>query len=416
MANLSEILNRQAVQHLNRSTAPPVWAGPTSPEKNGGITFSLLSRFLVCRERFRLLVVEGLKTRDDFNHRLEYGNMWHLCEEHYSRTIPHPSHGTKSNAVWENHLADYCGQLCSRYPLRQQDILKWTQVCGTQFPIYLDHWATHQDAHIMTNLMREQSFDVPYTLPSGRTVRLRGKWDSVDFLPAHTDYGRSYPDGIWLQENKTKGDIDPIAIKQQLRFDLQTMIYLIALQETSVDPYIKVDSKVAWRTTGIINGRPVSSTHPILGVRYNCIRRPLSGGKGTIVQKKGSKNIPAETEDQYYTRLGQYIIDEPDHYFMRWKSEVTSTDVAKFRRECLDPILEQLCDWWDHIGTSGINQYGASICHDKSVYTHWRHPYGVWNPLNEGGASEVDEFLHTGSTVGLQCANDLFPELKEEPF
>jgi hypothetical protein len=44
---------------------------------------------------------------------------------------------------------------------------------------------------------------------------------------------------------------------------------------------------------------------------------------------------------------------------------------------------------------------------------HWRHPYGVFDALNEGGSSDLDEYLETGSTVGLERASTLFPELEE---
>jgi hypothetical protein len=44
---------------------------------------------------------------------------------------------------------------------------------------------------------------------------------------------------------------------------------------------------------------------------------------------------------------------------------------------------------------------------------HWRHPFGVYDALNEGGSSDLDEYLETGSTVGLERASTLFPELEE---
>ena len=43
----------------------------------------------------------------------------------------------------------------------------------------------------------------------------------------------------------------------------------------------------------------------------------------------------------------------------------------------------------------------------------WRHPFGSVNWLDEGGSSDLDEYLATGSTVGLRQVEELFPELKE---
>jgi hypothetical protein len=42
---------------------------------------------------------------------------------------------------------------------------------------------------------------------------------------------------------------------------------------------------------------------------------------------------------------------------------------------------------------------------------HYRHPFGSVNWLDEGGASDLDEYLATGSEAGLQRIDDLFPEL-----
>jgi hypothetical protein len=144
-------------------------------------------------------------------------------------------------------------------------------------------------------------------------------------------------------------------------------------------------------------------------VRYNVVRRPLSGGKGTIKQCKD------ETAEEYWARLAKYIQDDPGHYFMRWRAEFTAGDVAKFRRECLDPVLEQLCAWWDWVSSSVSNRTDPFTSRCPATYPqqyHWRHPYGVYNVLDEGGSTELDAFLETGSTVGLRQVDTLFSELE----
>ncbi len=50
--------SQQVVQHHSTNilaTREPVWKGP----EVDGVTQSLLSRYLTCKERFRLLVIEG---------------------------------------------------------------------------------------------------------------------------------------------------------------------------------------------------------------------------------------------------------------------------------------------------------------------------------------------------------------------
>lgn len=149
----------------------PLWKGPCADGPNGGITQSMLNDFLVCPERFRVKYVLGLQPADDFNHRIEYGSMWHVCEEALAGGKP-----------WKAPLREYCKKLCRRYPLRQQDIIHWMRVCEVQFPIYVEYWSKYPEARRVTHLLQEQAFDVPYKLPSGRIVRLRGKWDGVDLL------------------------------------------------------------------------------------------------------------------------------------------------------------------------------------------------------------------------------------------
>jgi hypothetical protein len=385
----------------------------------------MLSRFLVCRERFRIHYVLGLQPAKGFNHRVEYGNMWHVCEETYARI----GHGKDYSADWElfvsADLKEYCTTLCRRYPLNQDEIMKWWRVCQEQYPVYVAYWNKHPDVRQRTPLLQEYVFDVPYLLPSGRTVRLRGKFDSVDFI------GSLKTGGVYLQENKTKGDVDEFQLQRQLTFDLQSMLYLTALHECQQSP---VDNTPKTRMSTVKNSRATpsgridpdgssrsGSNHsgvrtpmPIKGIRYNVIRRPLSGGKGTIKQKAPTKNNPqGETSEQYYNRLAEYFRLEPETYFMRWRVEVTASEVTRFRRECLDPVLEQLCDWWEvmkELKRQGADTF-ASTHHPLARAIHWRHPFGVYNVLDEGGSSDLDEYLNTGSTVGLQRVDKLYPEL-----
>ncbi len=154
--------------------------------------------------------------------------------------------------------------------------------------------------------------------------------------------------------------------------------------------------------------------HPIAGVRYNVIRRPLSGGKGQIKRHEAkelkSGFVPAETFEHFYGRVAQYIIDEPEHYFMRWQVDVTEKDVARFRKECLDPILEQLCHWYDYI--IGCVKDGHSPFDPMGNKTHWRHPFGASNSIDEYGWSDIDYFLQNGETAGMRRVDKLFTELQ----
>lgn len=198
----------------NKPKNKPVWGGPCGEGPQGGVTQSLLARYLGCPERFRIITIEGLRGSEHFSAPLEFGNMWHACEE---------GHATGIKSAWINHLQVCCGKLLKKYPRESNEIDVWFQKCQVLFPKYVEHWAAHPDVQKRTPLMQEQAFDVPYKLPSGRTVRLRGKFDSVDLI-------EEKPVGVYLQENKSKSGIDQAKVFRQLRFDNQTMIYLIALE------------------------------------------------------------------------------------------------------------------------------------------------------------------------------------------
>ncbi len=385
--SLAETLKKKGVQLPGKSRKEPLWKGPESEDENGGITFSMLSKFLCCRERFRVSYIEGLKPTDVFSHRTEYGSMWHACEEALAK---------QTGLSWFNALKDYTVECCKKYPYSQEEIRHWANVCRIQFPLYVDYWSKHKDVTSRTPLLQESVFKIPYRLPSDRVVYLRGKYDSVDLI------GNGKDKGIYLQENKTKGQINQQQIMRQLKYDLQTGIYLVALERTDWTKVFDVMSDKS--PINLFKGG-----NRIKGVRYNVIRRPLSGGKGTIIRKKATKNHPAETKEEYYGRLATYIKEEPGEYFMRWTVSITPEDITNFRKRCLDPILEELCLWYNMVTTRG-DPFSSS--NNKLHWLHYQFPFGVFNTTLEGGVSDIDEHLDNGSEVGLHRVDSLFNELK----
>lgn len=351
----------------------PLWKGPSSNDPNGGISQSLLGRYLCCKERFRVQTVEGLRPADAFDPRIEYGNMWHACEEELARTK-----GAHDN--WERALLEYCKGLASKYRMQQEQIQEWYEKAKAQFPIYVQWWADHVDVKDRTPLLQEQIFDVPYKLPSGRVARLRGKWDSVDLI------GKGKAAGIYIQENKTKSSIDVGKIARQVTFDLQSMLYLVALGE-----YLAND----------LHESPLPDV-PVNGVRYNVIKRSAHKSTESMLKKIN--------EDIAAGRGGEW--------FSRWKIDLLPQDIEKFKRECLNPVLENLLDdyeWWERCYRVYGDVYRMED-RQKEFPDHrarmYRYPFGIYNPLEEGGSSEVDEYLSSGSTVGLHRPTTLFPELQ----
>jgi len=362
--SLADKLKR--TQRITR-LAHPLWKGPTED----GITQSMLSAYFACPYRCYVYWMLGLNTPPRFQHVLEYGHMWHLCEEMVG--------GGKD---WQEPLKEYCLGLTKKYRDQQEEITKWYRVCCVQFPIFLEYWKDHEHTKLRKPYLEEYSFRVPYELPSGRTITLRGKWDMVDKVRGQ----------YWLQENKTKTTIELQDILKQLRYDLQTMTYIFAL--------------------GQHLGKPQT-----MGVRYNVVKRPLSGGLGSIRRKKATKNNPAETYDEYYARLGKIIEENKPEFFERIEVTVDQKDVEKFTEQTLFPILENLLDdyeWWENCWDRDGNIFEYTL--RSRLFPHhcsrtFRLPYGIYNVIAKGGSTAVDHFLDTGSFLGLVRSDALFPEL-----
>lgn len=318
------------------------------------------------------MTIEGWKPADKFEPRLEYGNLWHAAEEALA--------GRKDP---EAAVEEYGISLVKKYPLSQQQVEHWYKLCQAFFPLYVEHW---RGGTKTKPIMQEEPFDVLYDLPSGRKVRLRGKWDSVDMEKAK----------LVIQENKTKSTIDATAIGRQVSFDLQSMFYVIALKQKQSDDFFRRANK-GWRHL------------QVHGVRYNVVRRPAHKSVESALKKFH--------EDESNGRLGEW--------FARWDVPISGADVVTFEYQCLIPILENLLDdheWWEFCYGEKIKHASPTSPFDFSSRRttfvlhqarHFRFPYGIYNPLSEGGSADLDAMLESGSTAGLTRTTNLFPELQE---
>lgn len=365
----------------------PLWAGPDGEGPNGGVTFGLLSRWLTCRERCRIQTIEGLRAPEQFVAPIEFGNLWHACEEalatgqceicNGSGMPGGSSYGPCPGCDWRAALKRCTQSLMTRFPSQQQQVAEWSDKCSALFPLYLTYWERHPDNDDREQLFAEETFDVRHRLPSGRLVRLRGKRDSVDLVKA----GRNA--GVWVQENKSKSGIDQGKIDRQLRFDLQTMIYFTSLV-----------AEMSESSGG-------SGGASLRGVRYNVVQRSSHKIVANMIKKV--------TDDVRDGRGAEW--------FARWNVEIGPEDVSRFRRTCLDPLLENVADdweWWSacHAVRGDVwNGERRKREFPHHVPRHYVHPFGVRNVLDEGGSTDLDECVTSGREVGLKKVDVLFPEL-----
>lgn len=362
-----------------RGKREPLWKGPYED----GLTQSMINNIMACRERARIEYIEGVQKEDQFEPVMEYGNMWHLCEEKLG-----------ANQDWEEPLLGYTRQLQKRYPLQQAQIIHTMRCCQAQFPVYVKYWAKHRDVLKRTPISQEFIFNIPYKLPSGRTVRLRGKWDGLDRI------GNGRNAAIFLQENKTKSDVGDEGIKRKLLFDLQTGMYLVSVREYMSIIGLDVIKK-EWGTT------------VIGGVRYNVVKRPLSGGVGSIRKHQPTKAKPkGESDDEFYERLGQVFVENHEAYFKRWNVDVSPVDLERFEQRFLQPYLENICDWWEYLRACDFDPWGTfQTTQDLNKY-HFQHPYGMFNPMDKGYQGDLDDYVATGRMTGLRRVDTLFTELQ----
>lgn len=352
----------------------PYWGGPVKE----GVSQSLLHLYLADKERFRLTVIEGLRGISDFNTPIEFGEMWHLCQEVWSES--------GSFKLVNEALKIHCAALLRDNMDWAAPVEKWFNVCKVLFPIYLDHWKDHPREKSLKHFTQEEVFAERIELPNGNSVLFRGKFDGG--VETKKKKGKKR----YLKEHKSKGSIDIERIDRQLYFDLQTMSYIICFEQKH----------------GV----------RLNGVEYDVVRRPLSGGKGNIRKKKGSANVAAETWDEYYERLGGVLEENADSFFFRWTVDINRSDITKFKQEFFYPVLANLVDdyrWWSWCWENRKDHFDFSLRQKMfpgHLNRHFRLPYGVWNPTNFGFDHELDGYLNNGTMSGLHRSNEFFPELE----
>lgn len=334
-----------------------LWRGPCDDGDNGGVTVELLSRFLRCPERTRLRYVEGLVPVPRFDHKKVFARMWNVAADGLA--------GGSTIAGALDDAYDECDAILAEFPGPEETkaVVHWFNVLVCTF----QGWARHRqenpiDQGTPRSVLRLPRVATPvlttYELPSGRSVVLKGP--EVESWKIGVGPGSYFR----IERRVVKGDLRPDRLQSTARFDLDTMFCVTLHGSTSLEVY------------------------------YDCVRRPLSGGKGSISKLKPTKRNPnGESDSQFYIRLRETVLDLlPGHWYPHFLVELQPSDVTEFHRKCLNPALERLCDWYDEV-------------HTNSGYTA---PFSIDAP-----ATEYDEYLLTGSERGLMRSQVAFPELSE---
>lgn len=297
---------RRSISSQKRAKAKRVkkkYDNPLVPwNLEAGTTFSMLNLFQECREQAFQSYVNGYSGRK-LKDGLEFGSIWHLCQEHYyndtnqsASTVAakccHAYEKFRSKTIFKNEHENF------------QLLLAMAEML---FPLCVKYW--HDDDQEIDWVEPEQKFKTPYTFTDldgkPRTIFLRGMRDGV------------FREGgvLGVFETKTKSVVSEASIRDQLKSDLQTLIYV---------------------TTAMIELGEMPEK-----VMYNVIRRP------------GQRRKQGETISTYINRVKAEVIKKPKYYFMRWNVDLTKSDIANFRRHTLDPLLVNFCQWADALKKTG---------------------------------------------------------------
>ena len=337
---------------------------PASPVYDGwdlyrdGITQSLLSKFYIDRHRFWIRTVLLLSQAEGFSHRMEYGSLFHAGFEAFAKAKNAAKFSFEAAVkAGRKGIQSYGQHLRSTFP-EADSVLFWTSLAERQFEIYCNHWK-QKDAE-RQYLFQEEVFNVPITLPSGRVIPIRGKYDEIFLEKA----GKRGTANCVLQENKVKGEVDEEGIGSSLHLDLQTMFYLLAIQESGL----------------------VAQHGGCLRLLYNVILRP-AGGRYPLRQKK------SETKLQFADRLIDICEKNPNNHFHRWYVSITESELSGFKTKVLFPILEELADWWDSISDNPYDPFHASRGSCGFNPHHHLRPFGIFDSLALGNRGDYFDFL-----------------------
>lgn len=316
-----------------------------------GVTYSFLNEFMLCREQARLSYVEGY-TRDGVTEALEFGSLFHKGME----VVASGKSVKSALAAITKEAAD----ITKQRRLKQRDantILELATKAKIIFPWYHEYWKQKKGHEFRGKMVaQEESFRLEHRIDYHRLDDKGGKLSRIVVLRGRFDAVLRLNGQLWLMENKTKSQIDEEGLTASLKQDLQTMLYCHAI-------------KMKWGEAPV-------------GVLYNVIRRPQ------LRQKQ------SETLQEFYQRLEDEVRGDPDRFFMRWEVNFGPKDIERWVERSLNPILMQVCSWWDEIKSNPFDPWSI-----PGRMHHFQNPEGLYNRY---GKSQYFELLTRNSTYGLR--------------
>ncbi len=269
-----------------------------------GVTQSLLSTWLTCREKAKLYL-DGWDSKYH-SPALTYGSIGHSALELAYLDMQAGKLKSAPSAAQSRRYIDQTEARWRKENLKPNvEALQYMETAlslmEVTLPRYFDYWK--KDFKQVQWVSLEKKFKVPMTLQFHNPtywvkVPIRGKRDGEFRLNGK----------LWLFETKFKSMVNEADIVETLSFETQVLLYVWAL----------------W----IENGKKEAPR----GVLYNIVRRT------TLRQNK------AESVAQFAKRVAADIDKRPDFYFMRMEAAISLQEIQKFEVE-LTGMVKDMYLW-----------------------------------------------------------------------
>lgn len=306
-----------------------------------GVTQGSISRFLECREQFRLRYVFGWQTKARAT-TTAFGSAFHDILAHVQF----------KNLPVDKAVRRYLKGMGDLAPTQREAVTLMLAEVQLIIELYLEHY---KKEHAKWKFVgREQEFCIGHDFGADREIiPLRGVFDGI--------FEKNKC--LYLLETKTKGRIDELTLQGMLHKDVQTQLYLYVMSKLYPDK--KID-----------------------GVCYDVVRNPqLRIGK-------------TESLKNYLKRLKSDIKKRPDWYFVRLQVTMLPQDTEKWVKTFLNPVLTQIANWWDAIGSDPNNPWGKA-----------EHFYNPGAFVNQYGRSDLFDAVTTDQYFSLERRGVPYPEI-----
>lgn len=322
-----------------------------------GVTFSLLSTFLTCREKTRIFLKGYSGAWTSFA--LVFGTITHhLLQSAYhdykTKQLKQVPDRRYVNKVLDDLHKVWLKENPTPHPKAVEIWEEAMMKAGAIMPYYFIYWAK-DDFSVMKWIEVEETFKLPWTVTTRKGVQmttfLRGKMDAAYTLP-----GSKQPLAPRLLETKTRSVVEEDNLVDVMPHDLQPNTYLSALRaKTGKEPKT---------------------------VLMNIIRKPQ-------LRLKQSENWT-----QFAKRIEADVQSRPDWYFLRMEMSVDVQDINR-SEERLNDLISDFLLWW-------AGEQGHYLNSNACVQPGWgRCPY-LGTVCNGGN-----------NTHGIVKRETVFRELEE---